>query len=109
VSGGEGRILGKIVEGSKDACAYRGKLLGLLDIHLILLAINRLRPDLAGCVHIGSDCLGALGRVVTLPTDQLPSGVKHFDILKVLMIHCQSFSFDCVYDHIEAHQDGGLQ
>jgi hypothetical protein len=26
---GRGRILGKIVEGSKDACAYRGELLGL--------------------------------------------------------------------------------
>ena len=50
---GRGRILGRILEGSKDACAYRGDLLGLLAIHLILLAVNKLRPDLAGKVHIG--------------------------------------------------------
>ncbi|KAL3775524.1 hypothetical protein HJC23_004404 [Cyclotella cryptica] len=100
-----GRILGRLVEGSKDVCAYRGELLGLLAIHLILLAVNKLRPDLAGTVRIGSDCLGALGRVVDLPDDCLPSGTKPSDILKVLMLHCQAFSFDCVYEHIEAHQD----
>ena len=57
---GEGRILGKFAEGSKDACAYRGELLGLLAIHLILLAVKKLRPDLKGRVRIVSDCLGAL-------------------------------------------------
>lgn len=102
---GGGRILGKIVEGSKDACAYRGELLGLLAIHLILLAVNKLRPDLKGRVRVVSDCLGALGRVVNLPADRLPSGVRHSDILKILMVHCQSFSFECSYEHVEAHQD----
>ena len=104
---GTGRILGKLAEGSKDACAYRGELLGLLAIHLVLLAVNKLRPDLEGRVRIVSDCLGALGQVVSLPADRLPSGVHHSDILKILMVHCQSFSFECVYEHIEAHQDDG--
>ena len=102
---GGGRFLGKIVESSKDACAYRGELLGLLAIHLILLAVNKLRPDLSGKVRIVSDCLGALGRVANLPADRLPSGIKHSDILKILMVHCQTFSFDCIYEHVEAHQD----
>ena len=102
---GGGRILGKIVEGSKDACAYRGELLGLLAIHLILLAVTKLRPDLTRQVRIVSDCLGALGRVASLPVDRLPSGIKHSDILKILMVHCQSFSFDCIYEHVEVHQD----
>jgi hypothetical protein len=102
---GRGRILGRLVEGSPDACAYRGELLELLAIHLILLAVNKLRPSLTGSVHIGSDCLGALGRVVRLPSDQLPSGTKHSDILKVLMLHCQEFSFDCIYENVEVHQD----
>ena len=43
--------------------------------------------------------------MVNLPADRLPSGVKHSDILKVLMVHCQGFSFDCLYKHVEAHQD----
>ena len=97
--------MGQLLEGSKDSCAYCGELLGLLAIHLILLAVNKLRPDLAGTVCIGLDRLGVLGRVVDLSDDCLPSGTKHLDILKVLMLHCQAFSFDCVYEHIEAHQD----
>ena len=45
--------------------------------------------------------------MVSLPADRLPSGVRHSDILKVMMVHCQSFSFECVYEHIEVHQDEG--
>ncbi len=97
--------MGQLLEGSKDSCAYCGELLGLLAIHLILLAVNKLRPDLAGTVCIGLDCLGALGRVVDLSDDCLLSGTKHSDILKVLILHCQAFSFDCVYEHVEVHQD----
>lgn len=102
---GGGRILGKMVEGSKDACACRGELLGLLAIHLILLAANKRKPDLTGRVRIISDCLGALGRVVSLPGDRLPSGTKHSDIQNILMVHFQSFSFECIYEHVEAQQD----
>jgi hypothetical protein len=95
----------KDVEGSKDACAFRGELLGLLAIHLVLLAVTKLRPELSGQVRIVSDCLGALGGVVGLLTGRLPSGLKHSNILKILMVHCQSFSFECIYEHVEAHQD----
>jgi hypothetical protein len=63
------------------------------------------RVVLPSDLRIVSDCLGALGRVVGLPTDRLPSGVKDSDILKILMVHCQSFSFECIYEHVEAHQD----
>ncbi len=42
---------------------------------------------------------------MSLPSDRLPSGTKHSDILKVLMRQCQAFSFDCNYVHVEAHQD----
>lgn len=43
--------------------------------------------------------------MASLPVDRLPSGIKHSDILKILMVHCQSFSVDCIYKHVEAHQD----
>ena len=102
---GGGRVLGTVLEKSKDACAYRGELLGLLAIHLVLLAVAKLRPGTAGKVRIVSDCLGALGRVSSLPADRLPSGIRHSDILKILMVHCQSFPFECSYEHVEAHQD----
>ena len=106
---GRGRLLGRLTERSTDACAYRGELLGLLAIHLVLKAVNTLQPNLSGEVCIGSDCLGALGRVSSLPPDRLPSGTKHSDILKVLMTQCQSYSFDCKYVHVQAHQDDKVE
>eukprot|EP00956_Cyclotella_meneghiniana_P009811 scaffold13589_cov49-Cyclotella_meneghiniana.AAC.3 len=41
---GKGRILGSFPEQSQRACAYRGELLGLMAIHLILLAVDKVRP-----------------------------------------------------------------
>jgi hypothetical protein len=104
---GRGRIFGSFPEQSKRACAYRGELLGLMAIHLILLAINKVHPDLPGNMQIYSDCLGALTRVSTLPANRLPSGCKHSDILKNIMVNCSQLSFDCEYLHVEAHQDDG--
>eukprot|EP00956_Cyclotella_meneghiniana_P008125 scaffold10809_cov23-Cyclotella_meneghiniana.AAC.4 len=101
---GRGRIIGSFPEQSKDACAYRGELLGLLAIHLVLLAANKLEPQLQGSVEIVSDCLGALSRVSNLPDDRLPSGCKHSDILKVIMTQC-NYTFTCKYEHVDAHQD----
>jgi hypothetical protein len=37
---GRGRPMGFFTEHTKDACSYRGELLGLMAIHLILLAVN---------------------------------------------------------------------
>ena len=102
---GRGRLFGSFPEPSKTACAYRGELLGLLAIHLILLAVNRIDEKLAGIVKIYSDCLGALTKTTSLPDNRLPSGCKHADVLKILMVHCSKFSFDCDYLHVEAHQD----
>lgn len=107
-SAGTGRILGSFPELSKDANAYRGELIGLLAIHLILAAVNKVVPDLQGSVQIFSDCLGALGRVTTLPTSRLPNNTKHADILKILVLHCSSFSFLSSYHHVKAHQDDHL-
>lgn len=37
-----GRMIGSFPELSPDACAYQGEMLGLLALHLILLAVNKL-------------------------------------------------------------------
>jgi hypothetical protein len=102
---GRGRVFGAFPEQSKRACAYRGELLGLMAIHLILLAVNKLDKWLPGLVKIYSDCLGALGKVTSLPENQLPSGCKHSDILKNIMVNCSNLSFSCQYLHVQAHQD----
>ena len=60
------------LERTLAACVYRGELLGLLAIHLILLAINKLSPSLTGSVQIYSDCLGALNNVENLPPASPP-------------------------------------
>jgi hypothetical protein len=102
---GRGRIFGSFPEQSKVANAYRGELLGLMAIHLILLAANKLASELRGRVRIFSDCLGALNKVTSLPANRLPSGCKHSDILKNIMVNCSGLSFDCEYLHVVAHQD----
>ena len=71
-SEGTGRIVGSFPESSKVANAYRGELLGLMAIHLILLAANKVWPSLQGCAKVYSDCLGALQKVTTLPPPQNP-------------------------------------
>jgi hypothetical protein len=53
-------------------CSYRGELVGLMAIHLILLAINEVNPGLTGLVHVYSNCLGALDKVKNLPPQGCP-------------------------------------
>lgn len=103
-SQGRGRVIGKFSEQTIAACAYRGELLGLLAIHLILLALNKLSPEIQGSVHIYSDCLGALRSVQHLPPHRIPSGCRHSDILKTIMLHCQKLSFGRLFSHVSAHK-----
>ncbi len=64
------------------ACSYCGELISLLAIHLILLSVNKVNPNLLGSVHIYSDCLGALDKVENLPPHRIPSKCRHSDVLK---------------------------
>ncbi len=64
---GRGRLVGAFAEASAAANAYRGELLGLMAVHLLLLAVETVSPSLSGCATIYSNCLGALGRVAELP------------------------------------------
>ena len=56
-SEGSGRIVGTFAEASSGANAYRGELLGLMAVHLILLAANELWPRLHDQVVVLLDCL----------------------------------------------------
>jgi hypothetical protein len=87
------------------ANAYRGELLGLMAIHLILLSINKIHCNLTGGMEIVSDCLGTLKRVPSVPPYRIPSCCRHSDILKNLLVNCQNLSFTVYYSHMKAHQD----
>jgi hypothetical protein len=66
---GRGKLVGRFPEQSKAAGSYRWELLGLLSIHLILLAVNTVHSNLSGEAYIYSDCLNAVNRVTSLPSD----------------------------------------
>ena len=102
---GRGRMWCFFTEASWVACSYRGELIGLLAIHLILLAINEVNPRLTGSVHIFSDWLGALDKVKNLPPSRVPSSLAHLDVLKNILVNCSNITFEQLYSHVQAHQD----
>ena len=102
---GRGRMIGSFSESSRVANAYRGELLGLMAIHLILRSVDIAHGGNGGSVEVVSDCLGALRRVTDLPPYRIPSRCKHSDILKNILVHCRSLSFTIHYRHVRAHQD----
>jgi hypothetical protein len=104
-SKGRDRVVGSFSEVLLVANAYRGELLGLMAIHVILLSINKIHQSLLGSVEIVLDCLGALKRVTHLPPYQIPSRCCHWDILKTILVHCRGLSFTMYYLHVKAHQD----
>jgi hypothetical protein len=104
-SKGHGRVYGLFLEALLVANAYRGELLGLMAIHLILLSVNTISPQLLGSIKVMSDCLGALKRVTYLPPYRIPSRCRHSDILKMILVHCHGLAFTTYYSHVKAHQD----
>ncbi len=95
------KLVGLFAERSGVANAYRGELLGIMALHLILLAVNKVHPALIGSIHLYSDCLG----VEMLPIDKIPAACKHANILKTILIACDQLTFRRVFQHVEAHQD----
>ena len=76
-----------------------------MAIHLILRRIHEMAPTLSGLVTIITDYLGAIGRVGHLPPHRIPSRYKHSDILKNILVRCYDFTFQRVFEHLDAHQD----
>jgi len=102
---GRGRLAGAFAEASVATNAYPGELLGLMAVHLLLLAVKTVSPGLSGSAAIYSNCIGALGHVAKLPPYRIPSRCRHLDILKTIMVNCASLSFQQDYHHVAAHQD----
>ena len=99
------RLTFSMTDTSPSANAFRGELIGLLAIHLILHSIHKAQPTLKGKVQIYSDCTGALRTILSLPRSGIPPKWKHADILKVMSIVSRAHPFSLSYHHIKAHQD----
>ncbi len=104
-SKGRGRLVGSFVEHTPNAGSYRGELLALMAIHLILRGVNEVCQGLQGLAHILSDCLGALNKVKNLPPYRIPTQCSHSDILKNILVNCSNLSFTRIFSHVKAHQD----
>jgi hypothetical protein len=102
---GQGKIIGSFAESTLAAYTYRGKLLGLMAIHLLLVRISRVHASLVGSVEVVSDCLGVLTHVIYLPPYWITSRCKHLDILKNILVNCRDLIFTLYYSHVKAHQD----
>ena len=103
-----GGDFGSFPEQSVAAGAYQGDLLGLMEIHLVLLAVNKVSPTLQRRAQINSYCMSALGTVSTIPTNRIPFWCKHSDILKNIMVNCWNLNFACSYSHVISHQDDDM-
>jgi hypothetical protein len=99
---GHGRIIRSFSESMPAANAYRGELLGLMAIHLLLVSMNRVHATLTGSVEVVSDCMGALKHIVHLPPYWIPSRCKHSDILKNILVNCCDLTFTLHYSHVKA-------
>jgi hypothetical protein len=80
-----------------------------MAIHLVLLGVENLSPELNGLVTIYSNCVGALSKVEHLPPLGIPARCRHSDILKNILIHCQALTFAIEFKHIKAHQDDHVE
>lgn len=84
--------------------------MGLMAVHLILLAVNKFEPELDGMAKmIYSNCLGALKRVVELPPQPIPTHCYHSNVLKNILINWRSLSFSRCYSHVSTHQDNQVE
>ena len=92
---GRGRLVGLFKEASKAAIAYRGELLGLMVIHLILVSVNWVHKSLSGSAKVVSDCLGALQWVTYLPPLLNSIKMQTFRYLKIYT--CELSGFDIQY------------
>ena len=77
---GRCHLIVTFAEHSAAANAYRGELIGLMAIQLLLLSVHSISPALKGSVKIYSDCLGALEGVADLPSNRIPTRCRHSGI-----------------------------
>jgi hypothetical protein len=104
-----GRVVGAFSEATIEANTFCGELLGLMAVHLLLLAVNTVSPGLTGLVRVYSDCPVTLSPIAELPSFRVPSRCRHSNILKTILVNCGGLTFSRKYCHVEAHQDDKMR
>ncbi len=105
---GRGHTMGSFAEASCTANVYRGELLRLMKVHLILLAVQPTAPALEGKIVNYLDCPGALGQVSLLLPYRIPTRYRQPDDLKNILGSCGDFTFQQEFCHVKTHQDDSL-
>ena len=105
---GCGHIRGSFAEFSAVASAFRGELLGLMAIHLILRALREVSGELSGKIRVYSDCKGALSKVRWLPPQRIAASSRHADILRIILQARSKVEDICIFKYVQAHQDDAV-
>lgn len=88
---GRGHLSLSFAEKSPYTNAFRGELLGLMAVHLLLCSIDKTNPNLTCSVEVYSDCNGTLRTVDSLPKSTLLPNWTHLDILKIILYTAKVF------------------
>mmetsp|Transcript_22503 Transcript_22503/g.47389 ORF Transcript_22503/g.47389 Transcript_22503/m.47389 type:complete len:406 (-) Transcript_22503:243-1460(-) len=102
---GRGQYIGSFASSGSSSNAYRGELLGLLAISLVLRSVNTIYPELHCSVPVYCDCEGAIKRIRSIPTYLIPTNAKHAKILKLFLSYQGPSTITPEKHHIKAHQD----
>ena len=96
-------VSGAFVEKSNSAGSYRGEMLGMLAIHLFLLAVEKYCTA-PGDNHIFCDNKGAI-YTFQRKSKRLPAGAKNADVQCVLRRVKSRMKGSPLWHHMKAHQD----
>ena len=96
-------ISSSLIERSDSASSYRGELLGMLAIYLILYAIEEYY-EVNGGTDILCDNKGAL-YTFQKKSKRIPAGAKNNDIQRVLRQTKSKMKSTHLLHHVKAHQD----
>ena len=97
-------LSGSLVEWSSSASSYRGELLGMLAIHLFLLALEEYYELSPGSSNIYCDNKGAI-YTCERRSKRVPSGSKNADVQRVLRTVKARMKYAHLQHHVRAHQD----
>jgi hypothetical protein len=96
---------GSFYEWCREAGSYRGELLGLLAVHLLVMAVEKFY-DLSHGPRglVACDNLGGLNKSKARQR-KIPPGAKHADILRCLRRVHAAMRGTLQYKHVYGHQD----